>query len=441
MIPLGGIKRIKLLKAWISIYVSMTAYHLLLGLRKYLPQIKSCWGKIESLAGKTFALTDHTTLRTPRALLRAGMVLLTLFFLWATFFNINQIVHTQGEVIASSYTQIVQSADGGILAEMRVREGDKVKLGEIIATLEKDRALASYSEVRDKVMATRMTIIRLRAEVAEKPLVYEENIKKNYPDLYQTQLSLYKQRIKTIDDQLRSLKSNINFVQQELDMGLPLEKLGDVSKVDILKLRKALNEALGMYNTAKNKFLQDASAELNKAQEEFEIQQQTLLDREQIVKHTDIVAPATGIVKSVKITTLGGVIRQGDEIMQILPTESDLVIEAKVRPSDMANLRVGLPAKIKLDAYDSSIFGSMNGIITYVSADALKEESRTGATNYYRVKLSINEQEVKRSNRAGDIEVRPGMTATIDIQTGQRSVLSYLFKPLTKTFTGALGER
>ena len=441
MIPLGGIKRIKLLKAWISIYVSMTAYHLLLGLRKYLPQIKSCWGKIESLAGKTFALTDHTTLRTPRALLRAGMVLLTFFFLWATFFNINQIVHTQGEVIASSYTQIVQSADGGILAEMRVREGDKVKLGEIIATLEKDRALASYSEVRDKVMATRMTIIRLRAEVAEKPLVYEENIKKNYPDLYQTQLSLYKQRIKTIDDQLRSLKSNINFVQQELDMGLPLEKLGDVSKVDILKLRKALNEALGMYNTAKNKFLQDASAELNKAQEEFEIQQQTLLDREQIVEHTDIVAPATGIVKSVKITTLGGVIRQGDEIMQILPTESDLVIEAKVRPSDMANLRVGLPAKIKLDAYDSSIFGSMNGIITYVSADALKEESRTGATNYYRAKLSINEQEVKRSNRAGDIEVRPGMTATIDIQTGQRSVLSYLFKPLTKTFTGALGER
>lgn len=441
MIPSGSIKRIKLLKAWISAYLSMIICRLLLGLRKYLPQMKSFWEKIERLAGKTFALTDHTSLRTPRALLRAGMVLLTFFFLWATFFSINQIVHTQGEVIASSYTQIVQSADGGILAEMKVREGDKVKLGDIIATLEKDRALASYSEVRDKVMATRMTIIRLRAEVTEKPLVYEENIKNSYPDLYQTQLSLYKQRIKTIDDQLRSLKSNISFVQQELDMGLPLEKLGDVSKVDILKLRKALNEALGMYNTAKNKFLQDASAELNKAQEEFEIQQQTLLDREQIVKHTDIVAPATGIVKSVKFTTLGGVIRQGDEIMQILPTESDLVIEAKVRPSDMANLRVGLPAKIKLDAYDSSIFGSMNGIITYVSADALKEESRTGATNYYRAKLSINEQEVKRSNRAGDIEVRPGMTATIDIQTGQRSVLSYLFKPLTKTFTGALGER
>ena len=156
--------------------------------------------------------------------------------------------------------------------------------------------------------------------------------------------------------------------------------------------------------------------------------------------HTDIVAPATGIVKSVRVTTLGGVVRQGDEILQILPTESDLVVEAKVKPADMANIKVGLPAKVKLDAYDYSIFGTMTGVVIYVSPDALSEETKAGPTTYYRVKVAISEKDYK-ADQAEGIEVRPGMTATVDVQTGKRSVLSYLLKPLTKTFTESFGER
>jgi adhesin transport system membrane fusion protein len=166
-----------------------------------------------------------------------------------------------------------------------------------------------------------------------------------------------------------------------------------------------------------------------------------LAERELLLEHTDIVAPATGIIKSVRVTTLGGVLRQGDEILQILPTESDLVIEAKVRPSDMANIKVGKIAKVKLDAYDYAIFGTMSGRVIYVSPDTLQEDSKTGQATYYRVKVAIIEKDFKDKERVGVIEVRPGMTATVDIQTGKRSVLSYLTKPVTKTFSESFGER
>lgn len=408
---------------------------------KYRPQAKQIWARIEAVAAQTFALTDHSSLRNVRILFRMSIAFLVLFFLWASFFKIDQVVHAQGQVVASSHTQIVQAADGGVLVEMKVQEGAEVKAGEIIAVLEKERALASYSESQGKVMALRMNVARLQAEVTDKPLVFDDTIQKNYPTLYETQMNLYKQRTKAIDDQLVVLKDNVNLAQQELAMNQPLEKMGDISKADILRLKRTVNEARNQYASTKNKYLQDASAELNKAQEDLNSQEQTLADREQLLEHTDIVAPATGIVKSIKVTTLGGVVRQGDEILQILPTESDLVVEAKLKPADMANIKVGEPTKVKLDAYDYAIFGTMSGTVTYVSADTLQEDTKNGPMTYYRVKVAITEKDFKKSQRVNDIEVRPGMTATVDIQTGKRSVLSYLVKPLTKTFNEAFGER
>lgn len=409
-------------------------------IEKHRPAAEQIWAKIEGLAAKTLALTDHSSLRHVRILFRASIAFLIVFFLWATLFKIDQVVHAQGQVIASSRTQIVQAADGGVLVDMKVQEGDEVKAGEIIAVLEKERALASFSESQGKVMALRMNVSRLQAEVTDKPLEFDSSIQKSYPTLYETQMNLYKQRIKAIEDQLAVLKDNVQLAQQELNMNLPLEKQGDISKVDILRLKRTLNEARVQYASAKNKYLQDASAELNKAQEDLNAQEQTMADREQLLEHTDIIAPATGIVKSVKVTTLGGVVRQGDEILQILPTESDLVVEAKIKPADMANIKSGLPAKVKLDAYDYAIFGTMSGVVSYVSADTLQEDTKAGPMTYYRVKVAIAEKDYK-SERANEIEVRPGMTATVDIQTGKRSIVSYLLKPVTKTFTDAFGER
>lgn len=321
-----------------------------------------------------------------------------------------------------------------------MQEGDTVQAGKIIAVLEKDRAQASFSESQGKVMALRLTISRLNAEIHDRPLSLDKNIQKKYPLLYNEQVNLYKQRVKSINDQLVVLQDNIQLAVQDLEMSLPLEAKGDISKTDILRLRRTVNEAKIQYSSTKNKYVQDASAELSKAQEDLNSQEQSMADREQLLEHTDIVAPATGIVKSIRVTTIGGVVRQGDEILQILPTESDLVLEAKVKPADMASVKSGLPVKVKLDSYDYAIFGTMSGVVSYVSADTLQEDSKAGTISFYRVKVAISEKDYK-NDRSKDIEIRPGMTASIDIQTGKRSVMSYLTKPLTKTFNEAFGER
>lgn len=404
------------------------------------PKVEPYWLRFKGFNEKLFALSDHSSLRSSRILLRVILVLMGVLFLWAAIFHIDQVVNAQGQVIASSKTQVIQAADGGVLTEMRVQEGDEVQAGQVIAILEKDRAMAAYTESFGKVTALRMTVARLQAEISEKEFTFSDELLKDYPNLVETQMNLYRQRTSGYRDQMQVLKDNIRLAEAELKMNAPLEKYGDISKADILRLQRAVNEAKTNLVNAKNKYFQDASAELNKAQEDLNAQEQSLRDRAELLEHTDIIAPMAGIVKNIKVTTLGGVVRQGDEILQILPTEDDLVIEAKVKPADMAAMKVGLPAKVKLDAYDYSIFGSMKGKVSYVSADSLVEDTKNGPFTYYRVKVNILEHEFK--GKAGeDIEVRPGMTATVDIRTGSRSILSFLLKPITKTFTSSFGER
>lgn len=406
---------------------------------RWLRRCQPLWKRFEAFVDRIFALGDHSAVRGSRVVLRLTLALFAVLLAWASLFDIDQVIHAQGQVIASSRTQVVQAADGGVLTEMHVEEGDAVQMGQIIAVLEKDRAMAAYTESFGKVTALRLSVARLQAEIAEKPLTFPPDLIKNYPQLVETQMNLYQQKRSGYNDMMRVLRDTVQIAQSELAMNEKLVASGDVSKADVLRLRKAVNEAQTNLVTQRNKYFQEASAELNKAEEDLNTQEQNLADRTQLLEHTDIIAPATGIVKNVKVTTLGGVVRQGDEILQILPTESDLVIEAKVKPSDMASMKVGLPAKVKLDAYDYSIFGAMKGTVSYVSPDTLVEDTKTGQVTYYRVKVNIGEAEFKEKSH--DIEVRPGMTATVDIKTGARSVLSFILKPITKTLSDSFGER
>jgi adhesin transport system membrane fusion protein len=395
---------------------------------------------ITSQNSNLVGMLNPSSIHRPRILLRISIVLFSVLIAWAWYFEIDQIVHATGQVIASARSQIVQAADGGVLVEMRVQEGDVVKQGQIIASLEKERAQASYSESFGKVVALRLTVARLQAEIASKDFVPDPKVAQVYPELVQNQINLYRQRRSGLQEQLKVLNDNIRLTEEELNMNLPLEKLGDISQTDIIRLKRAVNDAKNLSYSSLNKYLQDASAELNKAQEDLNSNEQIAADRQQLLEHTDIIAPATGIVKSIKVTTLGGVVRQGDELLQILPTESDLVIEAKVKPADMADIRSGLESKIKLDAYDYSIFGVMKGLVSYVSADTLSEDTKNGPLTYYRIKVNISEKEFK-GKMADMIEVRPGMTATVDIRTGRRSILSFITKPITKTVKDSFGER
>jgi adhesin transport system membrane fusion protein len=160
-----------------------------------------------------------------------------------------------------------------------------------------------------------------------------------------------------------------------------------------------------------------------------------------VLDHTTLTSPAAGIVKYLRVTTIGGVLRSGDELMQISPSDEQLIIEGKVNPMDVGQLHPGLPVSVKLDAFDYSVYGTLDGVLTYVSPDTLSEAGPNGQSQtYFRVHVKLNPQQ-NQNPKASSIVVKPGMTASIDIRTGSRSVMKYLAKPLFKSFSGALSER
>jgi len=231
----------------------------------------------------------------------------------------------------------------------------------------------------------------------------------------------------------------LGLASQELQMNKSLEKAGDVSKADILRLQRTVADIQAQITNKRNKYFQEALAEMTKAQEDLNTQLEQLQDRTQLLEHTELNAPANGIVKNIKVTTIGGVVRAGDVVVEILPT-GNLIVEAKIPTTDVAFVKLNQSASVKLDAYDYSIYGTLNGHVDYISPDTLIDETRQGAIPYYRVQIVLDEAQFK-GGKARAIDVKPGMTATIDIKAMQRTVLSYLTKPIAKTFQESLGER
>ena len=366
-------------------------------------------------------------------------VVLVVFALWAHWAVLDQITRAPGSVISSSKTQVIQSMDGGTIAALYVKEGDTVEAGQVLVQFDKTRSEAAYLESRARMAALIATVARLQAEVLGTPLRFPQQAQ-NYPDFVEAQTMLYRKRQSAIREDVLSLNSMIALTEKELAMTEPLLKRGDVSLTDVLRLQRQLAEIKSQVTNRQNKYFQDAQAELSKAQEDLAGVQQNLAQRKSQMDVTELRAPLRGIVKNVRITTQGGVVRAGEEVMQIVPLEDDLVIQAKVSPSDIAFIRSGQVASVKIDSYDYTIYGDLPGKLTYISADTLSEDLRQGEQPYYRVMVRTDGR--RFSARPDEqLDIQPGMTATIEIKTGQRTVLQYLLKPVVKTMSQSLGER
>ena len=204
-------------------------------------------------------------------------------------------------------------------------------------------------------------------------------------------------------------------------------------------MRRQVADIEAQINNKRNKYFEEAQSEMTKTQEELDTELEQLRDRTQVLEEKRLMAPTEGKVKNINVTTIGGVVKPGEIIMQILPTSSDLVVEAKVSTADIAYIKKGQDATVKLDAYDYSIFGAMDGKVSYISPDTLMEQTAQGEEPYYRVLIVITGSEF--DGRQDEIVIKPGMTASVDIKARERTVLSYLTKPITKTLSEGLGER
>jgi adhesin transport system membrane fusion protein len=375
----------------------------------------------------------------PSIMLILIFFIVVIFLIWASVSNIDQVSRAQGQVIASSRTQVIQSSDGGVIEEMLVKEGDMVKKGELLVKLDKTKVEASFLETRSRSAALEATLARLNAEMFNREPKFSKDLN-NYPQFIQNQLMLLKKRKTAINEDLAALERMLTLAKKELNISAPLLKTGDVSLTDVIKLQRQVADLEAQITNKRNKYLQDLQAELSKTEEELSTTKQMLTQKQDQLDRSELRAPMAGIVKNVRITTLGGVIRPSEEVMQIVPLEDNLIIEAKAPPKDVAFLKLGLMTNIKIDAYDYTVYGSLKGKLIYISPDTLSEDLKQGEQAYYRIQVQTDGKRFSGKPNE-DLEIQPGMTATVEIKTGHNTILKYLMKPVIKTMNESLGER
>lgn len=363
------------------------------------------------------------------------------FLFWASWAEIDQISRASGKVIPIGKIQVIQSVDGGVIEEMRVREGDIVRKGELLVRIDRVKVQAAVAESRAKVAAFKSIMARIEAELYDRPLSFPADVRA-YPEFVSNQTALFTKRRFAITSEIAALESIKRLMQQELELNLPLVSSGDVARAEIIRMQRGIADIQGQIVNKRSKYQQDLQAEFAKVEEDLVSAEQILAQRVDALAATELRAPSNGIVKNVRLTTVGAVLRPGDEVMQIVPTGERLIVEAQGAPRDIAFIKVGQTASVKFDTYDSAIYGSGVGVVTYVSPDTLVEQRPDGQSmTYYRINLDVDIREM-RPHKAGErIVIQPGMTVTAEIKTGQNTVMRYLTKPILKTVAESFGER
>ena len=369
-----------------------------------------------------------------------GLLLVGLL-IWSNWAELDQVTRAPGKVIPVGRTQVVQTEDGGVIKQINVKEGDHVKLGETLVVLDKVKIQAAVDEARAKVAALKSQTARIDDELFDTHLQFPSDIS-NFTNFIQNQRELYAKRRAAIQSELSSLNDMKRLMQQELDMNTPLVASGDVARSEIIRMQRSIVDVDGQIADKRAKYIEELQTELTKADEDLATAQQVLAQREDALAGTQLTAPTDGIVKNVHLTTVGGVLKPGDEVLEIVPTGEKLIVESQVATRDIAFVKVGQQANVKFDTYDSSIYGSGKGRVTYISPDTLSEQKPDGSQiTYYRVNLEVDVSRMRPRERGEVIEIQPGMTASVEIITGHSTVFRYLTKPLTKTFSNSLEER
>ena len=415
-------------------------------------------------------------------ILIASLAFVVVALVWAGMAEIDEVTVGQGQVIPSSKVQIVQNLEGGIVAEILAEPGQVVKKGQALMRIDDTRFSSSYREGEAKDSALRVRIARLEAEASLRAFVPPADLVRDNPVLVQQEQALYesrrrdfaagravlerqaeqrKQELAEMQARDNQLQHSYELVQQELAMTRPAAEKGVISKVELVRLERQANDLLGELEVARLSVprLEAAEREVRERTEQYTAEFRSAASRElsevrgdqsmvsasnvalvDRLARTTVRAPVAGTIKQVKVTTVGGVVQPGMDLIEIVPLDDTLLVEARVRPRDIAFLRPGLDAMVKLSAYDFSIYGGLSGRVEHISADAIVDD-RPGATpeSYYLVRVRTSQGGRGAGER--NLKVIPGMQATVDIRTGRRTVLQYLLKPVLRAKENALRER
>jgi adhesin transport system membrane fusion protein len=385
------------------------------------------------------ALEDDTRRSSRVIWIIAGAV--GMFLLWASLAWVAEIVRAPGQIVSASRPQIIQNLEGGILAELNVAEGDIVEAGQTLARLQGTNYRAEVEELRDQIAALDIRRMRLEAEVAGKadfvPLL---ELEERLPEIVASERALLEARTQDYAAQVQGARDIMEQAAAERDLIERMAERDLAPAIELTRARKAFSDAEARYTDAITQTELDRAKEYSEVLAEISARRQALKAAEDRLDRTVLVAPMRGVVNKLSVTTIGGVVRPGEEILQIVPLDDGLTIEARVKPRDIAAVREGQAATIKLSAYDYTIYGTLSATVTLVSADTFKDDRSRSVDGdpHYRVTLAVDPASLK--GRARDMEIKPGMQAEVELQTGGKTILTYLMKPLWKS-QEALRER
>lgn len=409
------------------------------------------------------------------------LYVIVLFFVaavvWAQRARIDEVTSGEGTVIPSSEVQIVQNLEGGIVSEILVREGDEVQEGQVLLRIDDTSAAANYRENRARYLAQLASVARLSAEVSGStpryPLELDDHldVKAREDALFTARrselgsaLAILKemgeqrrQLIVELDSSVEKFGESLALAQEELEITEPMVARGVISRIELLRLKRQVTDLerereaarLGLPRARSGLeeigrrmeekiagFRSAAQAELNDASVRLQVLRElatAVVDR---VARSEVRSPVHGIVKDLKVNTVGGVIQPGMDLAEIVPLEDTLLIEARIKPQDIAFLFAGQKVSVKITAYDFGFYGSLQGTLEQISADAIVDEN---GQSYFRIRVRTQDGSFTKAGE--QLPIIPGMVAQVDIVTGQRTVLQYLLKPVSRARDRALRER
>ncbi|WP_259344558.1 HlyD family type I secretion periplasmic adaptor subunit [Pseudomonas aeruginosa] len=373
--------------------------------------------------------------KTPASVLVLWLMLGTVVIglLWAHFARVEEVTRGEGRVIPASREQVIQSLEGGIMKELYVKEGQVVEQGQELLKIDPTRVGANYGEALSRVQGLKGAIARLRAEAYDTPLEFPEDIQQ-IATIVRDETQAYNARQKTLQDSVKALRRSLELAEGEVRLSAPMAQQGLVSEVEIMRLRRQANEFNLQITDRLNRFRSEANNELTRSESELAQALEVLKGREDVMNRTSITAPVRGTVNNIRVTTRGGVIQQGAEIMTLIPLEDRLLVEVKIQPADVAFIHPGLDATVKISAYDYSTYGGLSGKVEHISPDTIFDEAkaRTGRENptYYKVYVRTDRAALEARGRS--FPIIPGMIASVDIKTGEKTILAYLLKPVLK---------
>ncbi len=368
-----------------------------------------------------------------------GTVLL--FFVWAAFAWVDEIVRAPGQVVSTSRPQIIQNLEGGILASLEVAEGDVVEAGQTLARLHGTLYQSKVDELRDQIAALEIRRHRLEAEMAgatdfEVPVALSARL----PDIVASERTLLAARQDDFIARREGARQVMDQAAKEMDLMENMLERDLVPLIEVTRARKIFRDAENRHSDTITQGELERATEYSKTLAEIASLAQGLKAAEDQLGRTVLVAPLRGVVNKLSVTTIGGVVRPGEEILQIAPLDEEMLIEARVKPQNIATVRVGQKATIKLSAYDYTAWGTLSAEVMVVSADTFRDDRSRNADGDPHYKVTLRVDPVSLNSRAAGIEIRPGMQAEVELQTGGKTVLTYLTKPLWKS-REALRER